>query len=245
MDQEARMQQLSPKELLEIIENSQDYRPEIIAFAEAELESRNLDPQETAQFRTLVLQEQDEAIERKKAEKDNWNWALKVVQDFVAEKSSLILIACVFIAIVITIRLPEIISLISYILKANLSWDWSSTEVVLPIGLLIVGMFGLFFEKTWAWILSVGVLLYLTFKLVILFIWQVQHLGESIWDSFFGREQGITLVGFGLFSSLTIAPLIILYLPAVYKRLNVPKWAFFAVPILMFLLTLSLYSRLF
>ncbi|MFK7922083.1 MAG: hypothetical protein AB8H47_09010 [Bacteroidia bacterium] len=241
MDQKARMRQLSPKELVAIIENSQDYRPEVVAFAEAELESRDIDPEETAQIRIQVLKDQDESIKRKKAEKDDRKWILDTLKEFVAERSKLVLIACIFLAVYLIIKLPEALSLISFIIENNLAWDWSNTEMVLPIVLLIAGMFGLLFEKVWAWMLSVGVLSYYLFKLIVSQILRMENTAGSVGDLLAESAQGTTYVSFSVLLCLTLVPLIILYLATVRKRLSVPKWAFYVAPPSVFAFVMSLF----
>ena len=87
-------------------------------------------------------------------------------------------------ALISLMSVPDAVSLIHFILTSELSWDWSSIEFILPIGLLLVGAVGLVYEKRWAWSLSVLVLAYRVTTMLVFIIWQIQMSQDPVMDLF-------------------------------------------------------------
>ena len=225
MNHETRIKGLTPKELVEIIESSADYLPEVVAFAEAELKSREIEPTEIEALTTEVRREQDLKLAKQKALRagqEKWKTDLR---QFVENKNPLLLVASVFIALIVSLALPSELEFLRFMFDQAKSWDFLSVAYFFPSLLLIGGAVGLFLEKKWSWFLAVPVLAYYASKFGIGVLGMNIAYGNSFIDILFWHNQEyFNFEAFGLMM-LNLAPLIILLLPRVIKHLELPKWS--------------------
>ncbi|MEM6342913.1 MAG: hypothetical protein AAF927_03500 [Bacteroidota bacterium] len=225
MNHETRIKGLTPKELVEIIESSADYLPEVLAFAEAELKSREIDPSEIEMLTTEVRREQDLKLAKQKAQRagqEKWKTDLR---RFVENKNPLLLVALIFMALIVGLALPSDLGFLRFMFDQAKNWDFLSVAYFFPTLLLISGTIGLFLEKKWAWFLAVPVLSYYASKFAIGVLGMNIAYGNSFLDILFWHNQDyFNFEAFG-YMMLNLAPLIILLLPRVIKHLELPKWS--------------------